>query len=212
MQPKALGREYFQGTYPADHWAVQPYTLKDQKVLALAIFKGSEYAIYLNPTDKRGYRSIVRFVNNQDMPSSVNRDYTSQERIGLGLLSQLVAEAYSQIVPIAQTAVAGNNSHKFDEASGTTYLGIAQEPSFLHAHIIGRGNPQGQYVENVALDGPKPGLNFDMMAKTPSEVGNDKKVQWKEGDMAKVANRLKSEIDKVKLVYEEYGLQVTTEL
>ncbi len=30
--------------------------------------------------------------------------------------------------------------------------------------------------------------------------------------MAKVAGRLKTEIDKVKVVYEEYGLQVTTGL
>jgi hypothetical protein len=201
---------YYKGEYSSDHWATQPYKLNDPKVIALAYFKDSEYAIYMNPTDKRGYRCIARFIKNDNMESTINRDYTSQERIGLGLIVQLIAEVYNQIVPISQTAVAGNNSHKFDSETGITYLGKAEEPSFLHGHIFGRGNPEGQYIEDVKLDGPAPGLNFDMMARTPSELGNNVKVKWKEGDMEKVVYRLKIEIEKSKKEYEEMGLRIIT--
>lgn len=203
-------KAYFTGKYPSDHWAVQPYELKDPKVIALAYYKDAEYAIYMNPTDKRGYRCITRFIKNEDMNSTINRDYTSKERIGLGLAVQLVAEVYSRIVPISQTAVAGNNSHKFDSHTGTTYLGKIEEPSFLHGHIFGRGNPEGCYIDDVKLDGPIPGLNFDMMAKT-SEPGNEAKVKWKSGDMEKVVSRIKMEIEKLKGEFKEQGLVVVTQ-
>lgn len=201
---------YYEGNYPQDHWAIQPYELNDPKVIALAYYKDAEYAVYMNPTDKRGYRCIARFVKNDDMKSSINRDYSSTERIGLGLIVQLMADVYSRITPISQTAVAGNNSHKFDPQTGFTYLGKAEEPSFLHGHIFGRGNPEGRYIDHVKLDGPVPGLNFDMMAKTSSESGNNAKVKWENGDMEKVVARLKSEIEKIKEEYEESGLIVIT--
>jgi hypothetical protein len=204
-------KSFYTGAYPSDHWAVQPYELKDPKVIALAYFKESQYAVYMNPTDKRGYRCIARFVKNDDMLSSINRDHTSQERIGLGLIVQLVADVYSRLVPIAQTAVAGNNSHKFDGSTGMTYLGRVEEPSFLHGHIFARGNPDGRFIEGVRLDGPIPGLNFDMMAKTPTEPGNDAKVKWNNGDMEKVVARLKFEIDGLKDNYKEQGLVVNTQ-
>lgn len=200
---------YFKGEYKSDHWAIQPYKLEDPKVVALAYFKGNEYAVYMNPTDKRGYRCLARFIKNEDMLSTINRDYTSQERIGLGLITQLIAEVYSRIIPIAQTAVAGNNSHKFDKETEITYLGHSEEPSFLHSHIFGRGASK-EYIEGAKLEGPLPGLNFDMMAKTLNEPGNEAKVKWKTGEMEKVVSRLKAEIDKIKVEYESQGLKVIT--
>jgi hypothetical protein len=219
-QPPQVVKKYFIGTYPATHWALQPYTLTDPKVIALARYMNAEYALYMNPTDKRGYRSLIRLIQNNDMASTINRDYTSEERIGLNLLIALMTDTYSHIAPIVQSAVAGNNAHALESESGIPLLGVPHEPSFLHGHIWARGNPNGCYIEDVKLDGPIPGLNFDMMAttwqrKTDNEfelqAGNDKKIPWKSGDMEKVVARLKSEIVETKEPYEALGVIISFE-
>lgn len=208
---ETMRKQYYAGTYTSDHWALQSYELKDSKVIGLANHRGSEYAIYLNPTDKRGYRCIVRLICNEDMKSAINRDYTAQEQRGMSLVVELVESAFRQVVPIVQTFKAGNNSHKFDSETRMTYIGKAEEPSFLHTHVIGRGDPEAEYIEGIQLDGPVPGLNFDMMGKTMSEPGNDKKVKWKDLDMINAVNCLKIKIEKSKREYEEFGLVVITE-
>jgi len=201
---------YHAEKYPKDHWALQPCLLDDPKVIALAFFKEFAYGIYLNPMDKRGYRAIVRLIKNDHMESTLNRSYTSQERIGLGLTMQLVAHVYNLIVPISQISVAGNNSHNFDKKTGQTFIGKCDEPSFLHGHIYGRGNPQRRYIDDVKLDGPVPGLYFDMMAKNTDQNGDKVKVTWAKGEMEKVVKRLRSEIEKIKKDYVDQGLTIIT--
>src|ERR1700722_4901539 len=204
---EAMKKQYYTETYPNDHWAVQPYKFEEPKVIGLAYYKGSEYAMYINPTDKRGYRCIIRFINNEDMRSTINRDYAPQEQRGLLLVVELVENVFRQFVPIVQTFKAGNNSHKFDLATRITHIGKPEEPNFLHAHIIGRGDPETEYIAGIKLDGQIPGLNFDMMGKTIGEPGNDKKVKWNDDDMAKAVNYLKVKIEKSK-EDEESGLVV----
>lgn len=197
-------------SYSSDHWALKPCTLTDPKVIVLARFEQSDYAAYLNPEDKRGYRSIVRLINNDRMITTINREYTSSERIGLALTMALVTEAYTRIVPIAQSAVAGNNAHSFDPKTGIVQLGSLQEPLFHHGHVFGRGNPQEKYIDDVQLDGPIPGMIFDMRAQSPQESGNDKKVHWKSGEMNKVVCRLRAEIENLYDAYKSHGLTITT--
>jgi probable phosphoglycerate mutase len=197
-------------SYPSGHWALEPYTLMDPKVIALVRFEQLDYAVFLHPEDKRGYRSLVRLINNDQMISTLNREYTSTERIGLALTMALVTEAYTRFVPIAQNSVAGNNAHSFDSKTGTIQLGSSQEPIFLHGHVFGRGNPEEKYVEDVQLDGPMPGVIFDMRAQSPQEPGNDKKVHWKSGEMSKVVRRLKAEIENIHDVYKAHGLTIIT--
>lgn len=81
----------------------------------------------------------------------------------------------------------------------------------LHGHIYGRGNPDVTYIEDVKLDGPVAGLNFDMMGKTAGQPGNDAKVKWKQGEIEKVVSRLKQEIETIKEAYAGLGLNVITE-
>ncbi|CAF1350005.1 unnamed protein product [Adineta steineri] len=194
--------------YPPQHWALEPLTLNDTKMIALVNFEQSDYAVYLNPVDKRGYRSIVRLINNEHMVSTFNRDYTSSERIGLALTMALITEAYNRIVPIAQNAVMGNNAHSFDPKSGTIQLGTHEEPIFLHGHIFGRGNPEEKYIDDVRLDGPIPGLVFDLRAQSPHQPGNDKKVRWKLDEMNSVIARLKIEIENIQDNYKAHGLRI----
>ncbi len=198
-------------SYPSCHWALEPFTLTDSKAIALVRFEQLDYAVFLHPEDKRGYRSLVRLINNDRMISTINREYTSTERIGLALTMSLVTEAYTRFVPIAQNAVAGNNAHSFDPKTGTIQLGSLQEPIFLHGHVFGRGNPEEKYIEDVQLDGPVPGLIFDMRAQSPQEPGNDKKVHWKSDEMSKVVRRLKTEIENIHDVYKAHGLTIITQ-
>jgi probable phosphoglycerate mutase len=180
-------------------------------MIALAHFELSVYAVYLNPTDKRGYRSLVRLINNDRMVSTINREYTSSERIGLALTMALITEAYTRIVPIAQNALAGNNAHSLDPKTGIVQLGTSEEPIFLHGHVFGRGNPEVKYIEDIPLDGPTLGVIFDMRAQSPQEPGNDKKVSWKPGEMNKVVRRLKAEIENIYDAYKAHGLTVITQ-
>ncbi len=80
----------------------------------------------------------------------------------------------------------------------------------MHTHIIGRGNPEAEYIDGIKLDSPVPGLNFDMMAKTANEPGNNAKVKWKNGEMEKAVSYFKIEIEKLKQKYKEDGLTVKT--
>lgn len=205
---EAMKKQYYTGSYPDDAWTLQPYSLDDPKVLGLAYYKGSEYAMYMNPTDKRGYRSITRFINNADMKSTLNRDLSDNEHIGLSLVGALVENVYRKHVPIVQTFKAGNNSHGFDPEKRVVKIGLASEANFGHLHTVGIGDPEAAYIAGVPLDGPYPGVGFDMMGKTPHQPGNDKKVPWKVGEMEKVASVLKDEIKNSKKPFEELGVEV----
>ena len=197
--------------YPPHHWVLQPLTLTDLNVVALVYFQQCDYAVYLNPSDKRGYRSIVRLINNDRMLSTINREYTSSERIGLALSMAMVTDAYARIVPIAQNVVAGNNAHSFDPQTGTVHMGTVDEPIFLHGHVYGRGNPKENYIADVPLDGPVPGLVFDLRAQSSHELGNEVKISWKPIEMERVVRRLKSEIERIYPTYQAHGLTVMTE-
>ena len=199
---------YYTGSYAQNHWALQPARLEDPNTIALARYGGSQYGVYLNPTDKRGYRCIVCLMDENNMAGTLNRDYTSEERIGLALTVQLVVDVFSRILPVVQTAVAGNNTHSFDAETGTTKLGHKGEPNMLHAHIFARGNPAGEYVPGVALNGPAPGEIFDMRGKTLDVPGNEGKVRWGAGEMEKVTACLKDGIEVFAQTYSKLGVSV----
>ncbi|CAF3231672.1 unnamed protein product [Rotaria sp. Silwood2] len=180
-------------------------------MIALAHFEQLDYAVYLHPEDKRGYRSIVRLINNDGAISIINRDYTSAERIGLALTMALVTEVYTRIVPIAQNVVTGNNARLFDSKTGIIQLGTPQEPIFLHGHVFGCGNPEGKYIDDVQLDGPILGsLLFDMNATSQQESDHDKQVSWKSDEMNKVVRRLETEIENIHDAYKVHGLTIIT--
>lgn len=199
--------------YAKNHWALQPFSLKDPHVIAMCTFQTNEktlnYAVYANPTDRRGYRSIVRYIDPNNMRSTLNRAYSAEENCGIGVLSQLVAASYNLLVPATQIFFAGNNSHLLTSEK-VAQIGKPDEPNFLHAHIIGRGDPNAEYIDGIKLGGPAFGTNFDMMGKTSNEPGNDKKIKWSDNELSKVVAYLKTAIDEAKEPYENFGLKVMT--
>ncbi len=171
--------QFIECKYDKDHWSLD--NTKEGTCLTFIKFKNKyNYAIKLNPTDKRGYRALITFIgeDNTDIQTAFNRPYTAAEQLGLSNATSFMIEIYKKLgLPIVQTAQAGNNSQSLMD-SGITQIGNEKEPSMLHTHIWGRGNPNHDFISGVPLDGPKPGEMFDMMAKTPSIMGNEKKIKW----------------------------------
>lgn len=206
---------YYSKQYPEDSYFMKQKTWDFPYLIARAHYttrnedeSGQEsYDIFLNPTDSRGYRSIVSLTA-PVIASTFNREYTTKERKGLGILSLMICEVYSKIVPIAQMEIAGNNSQWLDESTGITHIGTPNEPCTLHAHIFGRGNPSTEYIDGCKLKGPNPWHIFDMRGTTSEISGNDRKVPWNNDEIGQVIARLRKEIDSVRSSYESDGLQV----
>lgn len=179
--------EYKQFQYPEDHWALDP--TKEGACLALVKFRDKyNYAINLNPTDRRGYRSLIIYMgeNNCDIYSTFNRQYTLAEQRGLSDVTNMMMEIYKRLgLPIVQSAQAGNNSHSLDKNTGKVQIGSPKEPCRLHNHVWARGDRQFDYIPGVPLEGPEPGKMFDMMAQTPIVPGNESKVLWEPDQFAK---------------------------
>lgn len=185
-----MQKQYYSEAYPQTHWAMEPFTFDQPRVVALIDYKFNAYAFYLNPTDKRMFRGIVRLINNDDMNSTFNREYTDDENEGLYKVTQFVKKALSQNFPIVQVFEAGNNSQRL--VNGIVQIGHAGEPGLLHFHVVPRDDPEREYLSGIKLDGPEVGKNFDMTARTANEKGNDKKVPWtKSEDMVIIANDFK---------------------
>ncbi len=176
---KHPSHKYIECKYDKDHWALD--NTKEGTCIAFIKFRDKyNYAIKLNPTDRRGYRALITYTGDDksDIQTTFNRQYTIAEQHGLSDVTTLMIEIYKKLgLPIVQTAQAGNNSHSL-LPSGMTQIGNEKEPSMLHTHIWGRGNPAQEYISGIPLDGPKPGEMFDMMAKTPNVPGNQKKIKW----------------------------------
>lgn len=163
--------------YPVNHWAHRYPQKTDRGFICKFNYSKNEYTVCLNSTDSRGYRSIVSLVVAfPGMKTTFNRPYNLSEKVGLQLSLTVVAHAYEKLNLVGQVEIAGNNSHLFENDQLT--LGTIKEPSLLHGHIIGRGDPNFEYVLGVPLRGPKPGELFNMRGNDLTTPGNDKKTPW----------------------------------
>ena len=194
---KSTDRAYYQGAYPASHWALQTFSLEDDSVIALLKYKGSTYAVSLHPFDKRGYRSIVRLIDNHNMASTFNRPFTPVETLGLSIVTEMVTQSYERVMPIAQSFKLGNNSQSLDKSHKRVMFGSEREPSILHAHVMGRGDPAKHYMPDVPLDGPEVGKLFLFESYDKSDPGNDAQVPWKAGQQKAVSHALRDALYQV---------------
>ena len=204
--------EYYDGPTTAE-WALKKISLADAKVFAKFLYekdgKSHKYYGYLNPTDSRGLRSIV-CLNEDKVLSAYNRSYTSGEQTGLLLAAGLIRQIYEEKFGIAQLTMAGNNAHKFNNETGKTIIGRADEPHMLHIHIWARSDPSLPVADGV-IGGPKPGLVFDMRGQTKGEEGNHQKTPWSEKKMTETISWLKKELTKRTASGDTFGLKIATE-
>ena len=192
--------------YKKDHWALQFPKPTDENFIALLKMNDVLMHVKLNPTDARGYRTIVTIVA-EDMTSTLNRVYSSKEKCALQLSLGLVSEAYEKAgCPIVQQQIAGNNSQSLT-GDGIVQIGNEKEPNMLHGHIIVRGNPKKAYINDVVLKGPEPKELFNMRGDGLEE-GNKSKIKWGEGEMNIVASII---LEQIKLLIKNYNMELVTE-
>jgi hypothetical protein len=112
--------------------------------------------------------------------------------MSLNLALSLLASLYEMHQMAAQIGVAGNNSQSLTE-EGILILGNDKEPSLLHGHVLGRGNPKANYIGQTPLRGPVAGRQFNMRGDGTDE-GNSFKVKWKSEEMKEVADQLSQDL------------------
>ena len=197
--------QYYEKPYKQNHWALNAPTPSDKNFIATLKIYGVTIALKLNPTDARGYRGIVSLVSNNKskMASTLNREYSIKEELALSTALTIFARAYKNYGMIAQISVAGNNSQSIC-SDGTVQIGNEKEPSLLHGHIIGRGNPNTAYIAGVFLKGPKAGAEINLRGDGNDE-GNQAKEKWNGKDMELVAAGLTKEV--IKTLNSSFELQ-----
>ena len=156
--------------------------------------KEAEYVFYANPTDARGYRSILKLVpshDQKDMHSVYNRPYAYYEVAGLYSVVPIIIEAYKKLGVYAQVADLGNNAHLFvseeerknffkDKATGGYFKGplpegAEAEPAKLPVGtmIIGsKTEPGALHVHFIGRGDP----NHDYVRGVPLNGPNPGKV------------------------------------
>jgi hypothetical protein len=168
--------------YPDDHWALADGTRGEPWYVCTFESKDGVCIMWMvNPTDARGYRSILRLVTSVTTPcahayasadgmrGTLNRAFTLEEHQALGAARAVAIKVYEAIGLVAQVYIAGNKAHSLHKDSGTIVLGSTSEPLMLHGHVIGRGNSSQVYAEGLPpLGGPPLGeaFNFDPSAKS----------------------------------------------
>ena len=189
--------------YSEKHWARSSEYFQQSNQLFIARLRshGHLYIVHLNPADRRGYRSIVRLVDeSQSLEASFNRLPTSTERAGLHAAVASTAEAYQRLGLVPQTLVLGNNSQEFDALGGNLVLGTEDEPFFLHAHVLGRGDPGASFISGApSLGGQVPGKILELARG---------KVAWptEAGDAARaVSGALAAKLGPRRVVYVRHG-------
>lgn len=180
-------KSYIQFEYPESHWARHIPGPGDSNFIATLEIFDIRMTLKLMSKDARGYRAIVGLVGD-DMESTFNREYKDSEKLALSIALCILSSVYEGYGIVAQTQIAGNDSQSLTNG-GNLLLGNEKEPSLLHGHIIGRGNPDKCYIANVPLRGPVAGELFNMRANGGDE-GNSSKIIWREEEMNSVADIL----------------------
>ncbi|KTD11831.1 hypothetical protein Lgra_1289 [Legionella gratiana] len=158
--------EFHKHEYSPSHWSID-FTRAGTSVATFNVRNKYHFSVILNPTDCQGYRSIIRYLNedSSSLSSAFNRTYTLSEQRALNDVTAIMTKVYEKLGVIAQFSQLGNNSHHFDPNTRVVHVGDDEEPSLLHLHMWGRGDPEMEYIPGVPLRGPKPGLMFDLRAK-----------------------------------------------
>lgn len=173
-------------SYHKSHWAMRFPVYSDENFIAILELDGIKITVILNDTDSRGYRMIVKLFDDE-ISSTLNRMYTDEEYTALSTVLALLASVYREFGMTVNTEIAGNNSQSLVDTK-CIQLGNELEPSILHGHVIGRGDPQICYIADVPLRGPMVGQLFNLRGESSSQEGNQTKEKWQPGEMERVAS------------------------
>lgn len=107
MESKS-SKQYADTKYESTHWAVRSWSVEDPEFIAFVSFNKVSFLVKANPTDMKGYRYIVVLYKEEDMSSTLNRDYSLKERVALQTVLAIVSQVYEDRGLISQIS-AGNN-------------------------------------------------------------------------------------------------------
>ena len=117
---------------------------------------GKKHEVLVLVRSAEGYAVVVAMTDRRDVSRILNRVPTKRDYEVVMLAATQVAGAYLSLGLIPSLELLGNNSHGIGPDGGLE-LGNETEPSSLHVHIIGRGDPTRCYVGTVPLRGAPPG-------------------------------------------------------
>lgn len=174
--------------YPKTHWVFNWHSKFLIKIVSIDNFV---FAVSLNPTDARGYRTIVRYISDNvndidnNIENTLNREYTYDETIALLTVTARFSECFKTYGLLPQIEIAGNNYNYFKD--NKMFIGTKDEPCMLHSHIINRGIPYRCYIAtDVPLLGPLPGDLFNM---------REGKIKWNTDQIASIIISLREKYD-----------------
>lgn len=161
---------YFAGRpYRLDHWSLEDKVAlkKPELICTIKDEKLGQFELYVNPTDMRCGRLILRYIG-EGKVKTINTRISHAARLRMNEIASSVEEAFVNLGMFPQMAKLGNNSHML--VDGKFVAGTPKEPSFDHIHIWGRTafpmtmkNPSPGYgAPEVTLVGPKVGEVFDL--------------------------------------------------
>jgi len=125
-------------------------------VLEVTDSSGQTHEVLVLVRSAEGYAIVVAMTDRQDNSRILNRVPTKREYEVIMLAATQVAGVYLSLGLFPSLELLGNNSHGIGPDGGLE-LGNIKEPSSLHVHIIGRGDPKRSYIGNVPLRGAPPG-------------------------------------------------------
>lgn len=162
-----------------NHWALRPLTSSDPHfVMTAVVNKKHTVQVAVNPTDSRGYRTIVALTDLSCPRAVLNRPFTLSEQTAVLQMLGVVSHCFSLTTGlVAQIEVAGNNAHSIDAETGLVSIGVGDEPSALHGHVICRGDPHHNYIGDLSLGGPPAGELFNMREGKRPWGSNEEKAQ-----------------------------------
>ena len=191
--------------FPADHWAVAsgveatfralPYAVAvvavpgpplppplagaDEPAPTAAAPGATRVGVYLNPSDARCYRMLLRPLVPHPAALPFNVFPSMADAAALGVASAAIGDLmWRRCGLYLQTYQLGNNSQTPRDGDGELALtGDAHEPYFAHVHGVWRGNPETAYHPRLPrLGGPPIGEAFPM--KAPPGTPHAAKEPW----------------------------------
>ena len=178
--------------FPPDHWAITsgvtatftalPFAVAIVTVPGISRAAGrsaTRIGVYLNPSDARCYRMLLRPLADSVDALPLNQFPSLDDSAALGVAAAVVGDLlWKQCRLYGQSHQLGNNSHATRTADGEIDLcGNSHEPYFCHVHLLFRGNPEKQYHPGLPkLQGPPIGEAFPM--KAPPGTPHSEKAPW----------------------------------
>jgi HIT domain-containing protein len=185
---------YYDPSLYTKGWFLIPHTKEDWNVVLIVEYtdpstkESARVVVYLNPTDARWYRCLVRVENPDDMRSTFNQEvWKSVEFDAITTVLSLMSKAYTSLpgVVSVQFDVAGNNS--MDYKDGVVHIGTEREPNFPHGHVRALGDPKCHPLGEDCLP-----LNCHEPGQMPNMRGTEMhpKHKWTTEDIENSAPKL----------------------